>query len=317
MKAVVTGAAGFIGSRLCAALLDQGLEVTGVDSFTDFYPRRFKERALAPFRSNPGFVFLEEDLNGADLPRLLEGTEVVFHLAAQAGVRQSWGRSFESYIRNNIENTQRLLEAALQGRLRRFVFASSSSVYGWARRLPMRETNPVEPLSPYGVTKLAAENLCRLYHRNFGLPVVSLRFFTVYGPGQRPDMAFHRFMLSVLQEREIIVFGDGSQTRDFTFVDDIVAACLAAMESGKEGEVYNVGGGHQERLADLFPVLEEICRRPVRWKAADKQKGDVPDTLADIEKARRDLNYAPRTDLRQGLSREWAWIQDLYKDHSS
>ncbi|MBM3297480.1 MAG: NAD-dependent epimerase/dehydratase family protein [Candidatus Aminicenantes bacterium] len=312
MRVLVTGAAGFIGSHLCRALLEQGHEVTGLDSFTDFYPRWMKEAALEPLVSRPRFVFRDADLNLLDLEALLEGVEAVFHLAAQAGVRQSWGRSFETYIVNNIRNTQRLLEAAKSRRPAKLVYASSSSVYGLTPDLPMREASPVVPLSPYGVTKLAAEQLCTLYHKNYGLPVVSLRFFTVYGPGQRPDMAFHRFLRSILRGEEVVVFGDGRQTRDFTFVDDITAACLSALVSGRDGEVYNVGGGHREKLADVLSLLEDICRLPVRRRMEDKQKGDVPDTLADIGKAGRDLGYAPRTPLREGLAREWDWIRNIY-----
>ncbi|MBN2198770.1 MAG: NAD-dependent epimerase/dehydratase family protein [Candidatus Aminicenantes bacterium] len=312
MKVLVTGAAGFIGSHLCRALADQGHEVTGVDAFTDFYPRWMKESALKPLISRPGFTFLSEDLNRIDLRALLDGQDAVFHLAAQAGVRQSWGRTFETYVLNNIQNTQRLLEAARDIRPAKIVYASSSSIYGLTPDLPMKETSPVAPLSPYGVTKLAAEHLCTLYQKNYGLPVVSLRFFTVYGPGQRPDMAFHRFLKSVLEDREIVVYGDGSQTRDFTYVDDIVAACLSALVSGRDGEVYNVGGGHRERLSNVISLLEDVCGRPIRRRFEDKQKGDVPDTLADIDKARRDLGYSPRAGLRDGLSREWEWIRTLY-----
>jgi len=312
MRLLVTGAAGFIGSHLCRSLVDQGHEVTGVDSFTDFYPRWMKESALETIATRTGFTFIGEDLNRLDLRALLDGRDAVFHLAAQAGVRQSWGRSFESYVLNNIQNTQRLLEAARGVRPSRLVFASSSSVYGLTPDLPMRETSPAAPLSPYGVTKLAAEHLCTLYHKNYGLPVVSLRFFTVYGPGQRPDMAFHRFFKSILDGREIVIYGDGSQTRDFTYVDDIVAACLSALGSGRDGEVYNVGGGHREPLSDVISLLEDVCRRPVRRRHEEKQKGDVPDTLADIDKAGRDLGYRPRTALRDGLGREWEWIQKIY-----
>ncbi len=314
MKLLVTGAAGFIGSHLCRALLDGGHDVKGVDSFADFYPRWMKERALEPLVSRPRFAFLAADLNDLNLEVLLADVEAVFHMAAQAGVRQSWGRTFESYIRNNIQNTQALLEAARECGLAKFINASSSSVYGLTPDLPMKESSPVAPLSPYGVTKLAGEQLCTLYHRNYGLPVVSLRFFTVYGPGQRPDMAFHRFFKSILEGGEVTVFGDGRQTRDFTYVDDIVAACLAALSSGRDGEVYNIGGGHRERLSDVFPLLEDICRRPVRRRSADQQKGDVPDTQALIDKAGRDLGYSPRTALRDGLSREWDWIQQIYRN---
>jgi len=313
MTILVTGVAGFIGSHLGRKLLEGGQRVIGLDSFTDFYPKWIKEKNLEPLQRNPRFEFLAQDLNDLDGPALLRRVEAVFHLAAQAGVRASWGRNFEAYLRNNIHNTQRLLEAAKEAGLPKFIFASSSSVYGLTPDLPMMETSPTCPLSPYGVTKLAAEQLCTLYHKNFGLPAVSLRFFTVYGPGQRPDMAFHQFLKAIAEGRDITVFGDGNQTRDFTHVADIVDACLAALEKGRPGEVYNLGGGHRQRLADIFPLLEEVCRKTVRRRTAEPQRGDVPDTLAGIAKAQADLGFSPRTDLRAGLAEEWAWLQALYK----
>lgn len=313
MTILVTGVAGFIGSRLGRKLLQQGHRVIGLDSFTDFYPKWIKEKNLEPLQGEGRFEFLAQDLNDIDCATLLRRVEAVYHLAAQAGVRTSWGRNFEAYIRNNIQNTQTLLEAAKESGLRKFIFASSSSVYGQTPDLPMKESSPLCPLSPYGVTKLAAEQLCTLYHKNFGLPTVSLRFFTVYGPGQRPDMAFHRFFKAILQGGEITVFGDGSQTRDFTYVADIVEACLAALERGRPGEVYNLGGGHRQRLEDIFPLLEEVCRKSVRRRTAERQSGDVPDTLAGIAKAQADLSFSPRTDLRAGLTEEWAWLQTLYQ----
>jgi UDP-glucose 4-epimerase len=312
MNVLVTGAAGFIGSRLSRRLLDRGDHVTAIDCLTDFYPRRIKRANLAPLLREPNFRWIEADLNEAPLGRILKGQEAVFHLAAQAGVRDSWGKSFDVYIRHNIAATQRLLEAVKARPLRKFVYASSSSVYGLTPDLPMRETSLLHPLSPYGVSKLAAENLCFLYFKNYGVPTVSLRFFTVYGPGQRPDMAFHKFLKAILQGREITVYGDGRQTRDFTYVDDIVAANLAALDRGSEGEIYNVGGGHRERLDALFAVLERVCGRPVRLRFTEAQKGDVLHTSADISKAVRDLGFEPRTGLEDGLKNEWEYIQRLY-----
>jgi nucleoside-diphosphate-sugar epimerase len=312
MKIIVTGAAGFIGSTLCRKLLAEGHTVTGIDMFTDYYPRWIKERNLAPLRRDPGFDLVEKDLDEMDLPRELDGTDAVFHLAAQAGVRASWGRSFDVYSKNNIQATQKLLEAAKGSPIKKFVYASSSSVYGLTPVLPMAETNPVQPLSPYGVSKLAAEQLCYLYYKNFGVPAVSLRFFTVYGPAQRPDMAFHRFFKALAEDREISIFGDGRQTRDFTFVDDIVKANLSALAAGKPGETYNIGGGHREKLADVLRLMEDISRTKARVRRIEVQKGDVPDTWADIRKAERDLDYAPKTALEEGLRREWLWIQQLY-----
>ena len=313
MTILVTGAAGFIGSHLTRRLLKEGAHIIGVDSFTDFYPRWIKERNLAPVRSDRNFEFLARDLLDLDLEEILGRVNIVYHLAAQAGVRSSWGKSFSVYIKDNIQTTQRLLEAAKGKPLHRLVYASSSSVYGLTPTLPMSETSLLYPLSPYGVTKLAAEQLCFLYCKNYGIPTVSLRFFTVYGPGQRPDMAFHRFFQAIAEGRPISVFGDGEQTRDFTSVDDIVEAALAAGRLGRPGEVYNVGGGHRERLNDLFPILEEICQRKVNIVREEKQKGDVAHTLADIQKARRDLGYEPRKGLRDGLREEWEWIRALYQ----
>jgi nucleoside-diphosphate-sugar epimerase len=312
MKIVVTGAAGFIGSHLCRELLAGGHVVTGIDAFTDYYPRWIKERNIAPLRGEPGFELLEEDLDEMRLVPVLSGTDAVFHLAAQAGVRASWGRSFDTYTRNNILVTQKLLEASRDLGLKKFIYASSSSVYGLTPVLPMAETNPVQPLSPYGVSKLAAEQMCFLYFKNFGVPAVSLRFFTVYGPSQRPDMAFHRFFKAMAEDRELTVFGDGRQTRDFTFVADIVRANMAALDSGRPGETYNIGGGHRRTLADVIGVMEGVSGAAARVRWADRQKGDVPDTWADIAKARRDLDYSPRTELEDGLRQEWLWVREIY-----
>ncbi|MBN2205818.1 MAG: NAD-dependent epimerase/dehydratase family protein [Candidatus Aminicenantes bacterium] len=310
---LVSGAAGFIGSRLAVKLCESGHAVIGVDSFSDFYPRWIKERNLAGLRTRPGFEFIEADLNDLDLTALVGRVEVVFHLAAQAGVRTSWGRSFSVYLRDNIQATQGLLEAAKGAPgLRRFVYASSSSVYGMSPDLPASEDSPCHPLSPYGVSKLSAEQLCFLYHMNYGVPTTALRFFTVYGPGQRPDMAFHKFFRLLAEDKPVPIFGDGRQTRDFTFVDDIVAANLACLERGRPGEVYNIGGGHRETLRDLLPLFEEITGVTPRLEPLERQKGDVPHTFADIRKARADLGYVPRTALRDGLVGEWEWIRDLY-----
>lgn len=312
MKAIVTGAAGFIGSRLSRRLLEEGWDVVGVDCFTPAYGRWIKNRNVAPLRAHRRFRLIEKDLNELSFGALLRNAEAVFHLAAQAGVRASWGRSFGLYVRHNISATQRLLEAAREAGKVKIIYASSSSVYGLTPDLPMTETSPLHPLSPYGVTKLAAEDLCFLYFKNYGLPIVSLRFFTVYGPGQRPDMAFHLFFKAIREGREITVYGDGRQTRDFTYVDDIVEAILSSFQAGRPGEVFNVGGGHRERLDRLFPLLEEITGQTLRLRLIDRQKGDVPDTHAAIGKARRDLNYAPRMELRDGLALEWDYIQSLY-----
>ena len=311
MKVVVTGAAGFIGSHVAEGLVADGHDVVGVDCFTDYYPRPLKEANLGRLRDCPSFRLVEERLQDADLPRLLDGAEHVYHLAAQAGVRASWGREFALYTDHNVLATQRLLEAAVAAGRPTVVYASSSSVYGDAPQLPFREDGPCHPVSPYGVTKLAGEHLAVLYHRNHGLPTVSLRFFTVYGPRQRPDMAFHRFLKAARDGAELPVFGDGTQTRDFTYVGDIVAAVRAAPLSGRPGSVYNVGGGERLALNEVLRLIETVTARPLRIQRQEKQKGDMRDTFADTAAARRDLGFRSTVALAEGLAREWEWIRGL------
>ena len=309
MKVVVTGAAGFIGSHLTESLLADGHEVTGVDAFTDYYPRPTKERNLEKSRSHGKFRLVEGRLQDLDLRPLLDGVDRVFHLAAQAGVRASWGREFAHYTDHNVLATQRLLEAARAADGPRVVYASSSSVYGDAPTLPLSEDARCEPVSPYGVSKLAAEHLGVLYHRNFGVPVVSLRYFTVYGPRQRPDMAFHRFLKAARDAEPIHLYGDGGQTRDFTFVSDIVAATRAAADSGRPGSVYNVGGGERVVLSDVLRQIEDVTGRRLTIVRDEVQKGDMRDTFADTTAARRDLGFRSTVALAQGLEREWEWIR--------
>lgn len=312
MNCFVTGAAGFIGSHLCRRLLKEGYTVVGVDSFTDYYPRWIKEQNVKSLKKEKNFQFMEEDLNELDLKNTLGKIDCVFHLAAQAGVRMSWGENFSAYSKNNIEATQKLLEASRDSRLTKFIYASSSSVYGRCPDLPMKETSPLFPFSPYGVTKLAAEHLCYLYHTNYGTPTVSLRFFTVYGPGQRPDMAFHKFFKCISEDKNISIYGDGNQTRDFTYIDDIIEANHASIEKGKAGEIYNIGGGNRNKLNDIIPLLEEICRKKTKLSYQEEHKGDVLHTYASIEKARAGIDYSPQTRLQDGLKEEWTWIQKLY-----
>jgi UDP-glucose 4-epimerase len=311
MNTLVTGAAGFIGSHLCRKLIEEGSHILAVDSFTDFYPRWLKEKNIQSLVKHPRFELLPQDLLDLDLEDLLKKIDVVYHLAAQPGVRTSWGSDFSVYTINNIDITQRLLEAAKKSSIKKFIYASSSSVYGLSPQLPMSESNTLRPFSPYGVTKLAAENLCTLYHANYGIPCVSLRFFTVYGPGQRPDMAFHRFFSAMARNKEIVIFGDGQQTRDFTFVDDIVRANLASIKSGKPGEIYNLGGGSQKKLADILPLLQKISQTDAKIRYVEREKGDVLHTFADIRKAERDLNYSPQVALEDGLKLEWDWIRTI------
>ena len=308
MKALVTGTAGFIGSHLAERLLERGAEVTGIDCFSDYYARAVKEANLAALRGRSGFSFVEAPLQDADLDRLLDGATHVFHLAAQAGVRKSWGRDFRVYTVNNIEATQVLLEALVGRPIEKLVYASSSSVYGDDTPIPMREDAVPRPLSPYGVTKLAAEQLCHLYSVNHGVPATSVRYFTVYGPRQRPDMGFHRFLAAALHDRPLTVYGDGGQTRDFTYVADAVAATLAASERGVPGRAYNIGGGARVSVNEVLDTIGRITGRPLRIERGPAQKGDMRDTYADTSLARADLGFAPTVPVAEGLSEEYRWL---------
>lgn len=311
MNALITGVAGFVGSTLAGRLLREGARVTGVDCFTDYYARSLKEANLAPLGAEPRFRFVESSIQDANLGALLSDATHVFHLAAQAGVRKSWGRDFSIYTACNVEATQVLLEAAVGRPIERLVYASSSSVYGDGTPLPMRETALPNPLSPYGVTKLAAEHLCNLYHANHDVPCVSLRYFTVYGPRQRPDMAFNRFIRAVLAGEPISLYGDGAQTRDFTFVADAVAATAAAATRGVPGAVYNIGGGARVSVNHVLEVLEGIAGRRLDVRREDVQKGDMRDTYADTSRARHDLGFSPSVTLADGLRAEYEWLSAL------
>jgi len=310
MKALVTGVAGFIGSTLAERLVADGADVVGIDCFTDYYPRAIKERNLEGLRRHPSFQFVESSIAGSDLGRLLAGRTHVFHLAAQAGVRKSWGRDFSAYTTNNIEATQLLLEAAVGSGIERLVYASSSSVYGDAAAIPMREDALPQPVSPYGVTKLSAEQLCHLYYVNHGVPTVALRYFTVYGPRQRPDMGFHRFLTAAIQGKPISVFGDGEQTRDFTFVADAVAAAAAAATRGTPGRVYNIGGGSRVSVNEVLEMIGRVSGKRLQVVVDPVQKGDMRHTYADTSLARADLGYQPAVGLEQGLTAEFRWLSE-------
>lgn len=314
MRCLVTGVAGFVGSHLAERLLADGHEVYGIDAFIDYYPRRMKERNLEGSRSWGRFTFVEGDLLELDLPPLLEGVAWIFHQAAQAGVRTSWGREFSRYVDCNVLATQRLLEAALQVKsLRRFVYASSSSVYGDVTTLPVNESVTPHPFSPYGVTKLAAEHLCALYHRNFGVPTVSLRYFTVYGPRQRPDMAFHRFCKAIIEREPIHIYGDGQQTRDFSYISDVVEANIgAATADTATGVVMNIAGGSRVTMQQVIQLLREISGSPLVVDFGERQYGDVRDTFADIALAERAIGYHPRISLGEGLANEFEYLSSLY-----
>jgi nucleoside-diphosphate-sugar epimerase len=311
MRALVTGCAGFIGSTLTERLLDAGADVVGIDSFTDYYPRPIKERNLTTALGRPGFRLVESRVQDADLAALLADRTHVFHLAAQAGVRKSWGHDFSIYTVNNIEATQALLEASVGTRIERLVYASSSSVYGDLVTMPMREDALPQPVSPYGVSKLAAEQLCYLYFANLGVPAVSLRYFTVYGPRQRPDMAFYRFLRTALRGEPIAVFGDGEQTRDFTFVADAVNATIAASTRGVPGRVYNIGGGSRVSVNDVVQMIGRVCGTKPIINTDSAQKGDMRHTYADTTRARADLGFLPAVGLEEGLNAEYEWLKHL------
>lgn len=315
---MVTGCAGFIGSHVCESLLKKGEEVVGVDSFDDYYSPAVKVENLSRIQRLEGFTLVRGDLNNLDLDSTLDDVDTVIHLAAQAGVRCSWGADFRKYVNHNVMATQRLLEVSSRLSIRRFIYASSSSVYGNGQT-PMKETQNVAPFSPYGVTKAAGELLVETYHSNFGLSSVTLRFFTVYGPRQRPDMAFHRWFLSIAGGDDIELYGDGSQVRDFTYVDDVVSAILRAIDAGGSGTTYNIGGGKRQSILEILDLMAEVTGKKTRVIVRPPKPGDVHATLADITAARRSLDYAPRTDMLHGLRNQWEYIQSqlgLYTESS-
>lgn len=308
MRALVTGAAGFVGSTLVDALLSRGDRVLGVDCFTPYYDRASKEANLADARRSDHFEMAEVDLRACELEPLLDGVDVVFHQAAQAGVRLSWSDGFADYATHNILATQRLLEAARRVAATKVVFASSSSVYGNAIAYPTAEDDLPRPHSPYGVTKLAAEHLCNLYAANSGLPTVSLRYFTVYGPRQRPDMAIHRLLEAALSGNAFPLYGDGSAVRDFTYVADVVDANLAAADADCEpGTVLNIAGGSSISMSGLLAMAAEVVGQAPVIEPLPEQAGDVARTGGAIDRARKVLGWEPATDLRSGLVAQTAW----------
>lgn len=312
---IVTGAAGFIGSNLAETILKQGDRVIGVDQVNDYYDQSFKRANLANLQTYDNFTLIEDDIQKLDWQQLLKDVEVVYHQAAQAGVRASWGDGFRNYTERNISATQIILEAAKETpSLKRIVYASTSSVYGNAETMPTPETICPQPVSPYGITKLAAERMCWLYQQNFNVPVTALRYFTVYGPRQRPDMAFHKFFKASIKDETISIYGDGQQTRDFTFVSDAIAANLAAGSVPEAiGEVFNIGGGSRAVLMDVLATMEQVIGQPLKKEFIGRARGDARHTSADVTKAKKILGYSPQVSLAEGLKQEWEWIQPLYK----
>ncbi|WFE13317.1 GDP-mannose 4,6-dehydratase [Bacillus atrophaeus] len=313
MKILVTGAAGFIGSHLCEELLkDKGNTVKGVDDMIGPTPFWLKLKNIETLLEEKRFTFVKENLLTADLSHLLADIDAVYHLAAIPGVRTSWGEQFHPYVHHNILALQRLLEACKQQPLKAFIFASTSSVYG-EKLGKVSEDAELHPLSPYGVTKLTGEKLCRVYQKSFNLPVITLRFFTVYGPRQRPDMAFHRFIKQHLDQKPLTVYGDGRQIRDFTFIEDCVKGTAAVLQrQNLIGETLNIGGTERASVLEVISLLEEISGTKIRLTFSDRVSGEPSQTWADISKAKQALNYAPAISLKDGLAKEFAYLQSVY-----
>jgi UDP-glucuronate 4-epimerase len=315
MNILVTGAAGFIGSHLCEKLLQNPEHrIIGIDGMIQPQLRPIKERNLRSLLNNPRFTFIEGNLLRISWKSLLPGVEAIYHLAGMPGVRSSWGTDFKLYANHNILATQRLLEACIQKPLERIIFASTSSVYGHKiGRVP--ENDSLEPLSPYGVTKLTGEHLCRVYSENFGVPIVILRFFTVYGPRQREDMAFHRFIRQILRHEPLFVNGDGNQTRDFTYVKDCIDGTAAALKApGVIGEIINIGGKERASVLEVIAKLEQLSGSRADIRLGGKTLGEPQNTWADISKAERLLGYCPKVGLSEGLQLEWNDLCDLYEE---
>jgi UDP-glucose 4-epimerase len=311
MKCLVTGAAGFIGSHLSERLIKDGYDVIGIDKFTSYYSRKLKENNLKDLVQNKKFTFLKGDILKLNLKRIVKDVDYIYHLAAQPGVRASWGSNFKVYIDNNVLATQVLLEAIKDNKnLKKFVFASSSSIYGDTVFLPINEEVLPKPVSPYGVTKLSAENLCYLYWKNYGVPVVSLRYFSVYGPRQRPDMAFNIFINNILKGKPLPIFDENS-TRDYTYVSDIVNGTILSAKSNFTGEVFNLGGGNRISLKEVIAIISSIMGIKPKFEIRGSQKGDVNHTWADITKAKKLLNFIPKVKIEEGLRQEIDWIKDL------
>lgn len=308
MKCLVTGVAGFVGSTIAVKLRELDHDVVGVDCVTTYYDPTQKRANLRDVVTPAGVLVREDDLLEIDLDELFDGVDTVFHQAGQPGVRASWADGFAEYADLNILVTQRLLEAAHRVGVQRFVFASSSSVYGNADRYPTTEDMLPRPHSPYGVSKLAAEHMCSLYGENFGVPTISLRYFTVYGPRQRPDMAMHRLIEAAIDGKLFPLYGDGTQIRDFTFVGDVVDANLGAMTAGvAPGSVYNVCGGGETTMNEVIAMVEELVGARVNIDRRPAAAGDVQRTGGDSSKAYAELGWSPSTSVFDGLREQVAW----------
>ncbi len=309
---LVTGVGGFIGFWVAHSLLEKRFRVKGVDCFLQNYPKIFKIQNIKELQRNKFFDFREGDLNLLDMESLLSGIDIVIHLAALPGVRTSWGKRFEEYLLHNVLATQKLLEACTKTNIELFIYASSSSVYGDNPDLPLKESSIPMPKSPYGVTKLAGENLVMVYHKNYGIPSVCLRFFTVYGPKQRPDMAFHRFFKAIKMDEEINVFGGGNQKRDFTYIDDVLEVIMRIIEIKPEGKILNLGGGHTISINEVLEIIGDVTKKKFKVIYINEQKGDVFQTLADTTELSNITAFKPSTDIVDGLKEEWEWIKKIY-----
>lgn len=316
MNIIVTGAAGFIGSHLTEALLAEGHSVVGLDYKSQSQDRSAMPDHLKHLKRHPNFQLRSDNLLQIDLEPCLEDAEVVFHLAGIAGVRNSWGTNFSEYLDANILLTQRILEACKKAtKLKKLVYASSSSVYGGGAGEYSSELSPTRPISPYGLTKLAGEQLCSLYYKQYGIPFSAMRYFTVYGPRQRPDMGFHRFMKAAFLDLPLTIYGDGQQTRDFTYVSDVVKANMSAMNCNKHGTIFNVGGIETASINDIIGRIERLSGKKLKLQYVPAQPGDPITTRADISFAKLELGYHPVVSLDEGMAQQWSYISELYKDH--
>ncbi|EMA6344926.1 NAD-dependent epimerase/dehydratase family protein [Bacillus cytotoxicus] len=314
MKILVTGAAGFIGSHLCEELLkNKSYSVIGIDHFIGPTPIQLKISNIRSLITNSRFEFIQENILNADLSEILQDVSVVYHLAAIPGVRTSWGKDFHPYVTNNIIATQHLLEACKNKDLDKFIYISTSSVYGEKSGAVSEDLLPI-PLSPYGVTKLSGEHLCRIYHINFNIPTIILRYFTVYGPRQRTDMAFHRLIKQLIENKPLTIFGDGTQTRDFTYIDDCIKGTVATLKTRKNiiGEVINIGGKEQASILDIVSMLEKIIGQRATMNFSKVVPGEPKQTWADISKAQSLLQYSPSVSLFHGLKAEYEYMKQLY-----